>query len=230
MTMESGGSRRSRSHGGDVVAVIPRVNIHAFCTISSTVQAMQAAATDRRMARAHLDIQLGGIMAAVQVYGQQTPNLLMVESQSQRDMLLAELAQLAQVCAPTTKVIVIGHLNDVVLYRELIRQGVSEYLVAPLHQLQIIEAIAALYRDPKAEPLGRIIAFVGAKGGVGSSTLAHNFGWFLSRKLMHRYGHHRSRSGLRHGRPQLQPGCRRRASSMRSASPIASTRRCSTAC
>jgi pilus assembly protein CpaE len=136
------------------------------------------------MSRAHVTIQLGGIVAAVQVFnGQQTPAVLLVESHSQRDMLLAELAQLAQVCAPNTKVIVVGHLNDVVLYRELIRQGVSEYLVAPLHQLQIIDAIGALYRDPKAEPLGRITAFVGAKGGVGSSTLAHNFGWFVSKNF-----------------------------------------------
>jgi pilus assembly protein CpaE len=167
-----------------VVAAIPRINIHAFCDNQQTVQAMQAAAADRRMARAHVTIQLGGIVAAVQVFnGQQTPAVLLVESHSQRDMLLAELTQLAQVCAPNTKVIVIGHLNDVVLYRELIRQGVSEYLVAPLHQLQIIDAIGTLYRDPKAEPLGRVTAFVGAKGGVGSSTLAHNFGWFVSKNF-----------------------------------------------
>ena len=167
-----------------VVALIPRVNIHALCDNQQTVQAMQAAAADRRMLRAHVTIQLGGIVAATQIYqNQPTPNVLLVESHSQRDMLLAELAQLAQVCAPNTKVIVIGHLNDVVLYRELIRQGVSEYLVAPLHQLQIIETIATLYRDPKAEPLGRITAFVGAKGGVGSSTLAHNFGWYISKNF-----------------------------------------------
>jgi pilus assembly protein CpaE len=95
--------------------------------------------------------------------------------------MLAELMQLAQVCQPNTKVVVIGHLNDVILYRELIRQGVSEYIVAPSNQLQIIEIIASLYQDPKAAPVGRIIAFVGAKGGVGSSTIAHNFGWTASR-------------------------------------------------
>jgi pilus assembly protein CpaE len=167
-----------------IVASVPRINIHAFCDNQQTVQAMQAAAADRRMSRAHVTIQLGGILAAVQVFhGQPTPNLLIVESSSQRDMMLAELAQLSQVCSPDTKVLVIGHLNDVILYRELIRQGVSEYLVAPLNQLQVIESVAALYRDPKAKPLGRIFAFVGAKGGVGSSTLAHNFGWYLSRNF-----------------------------------------------
>jgi pilus assembly protein CpaE len=167
-----------------VVASVPRVNIHAFCDDQQTVQAMQAAAADRRMSRAHVTIQLGGIMAAVQVFqSQPTPNVLIVESASQRDMMLAELVQLSQVCGPDTRVIVVGHLNDVILYREMMRQGVSEYMVAPLNQLQIIEAVAALFRDPKAKPLGRIFAFVGAKGGVGSSTIAHNFGWYLSRNF-----------------------------------------------
>ncbi len=113
-----------------------------------------------------------------------TPNVLVVETEGGRDAVLAELAHLANVCDPSTKVIVIGHVNDVVLYRELIRSGVSEYLVAPLGPLHIIEAIGALYADPKAGQIGRIFAFVGAKGGVGSSTIAHNVGWLFSRKLM----------------------------------------------
>ena len=54
--------------------------------------------------------------------------------------------------------------------------------MAPLHQLQVIETISGLYQDPKASPLGRVIAFVGAKGGVGSSTIAHNVAWLMSRQ------------------------------------------------
>src|SRR5262249_45243763 len=82
--------------------------------------------------RAHLDIQFGGIMAAVRTYGgTHTPNVLVVETEGGRDTVLAELSHLADVCDSSTKVIVVGHVNDVVLYRELIRSGVSEYLVAP---------------------------------------------------------------------------------------------------
>jgi pilus assembly protein CpaE len=165
------------------VVLVPRVNIHTFCDNQQTAETVQAAAMDRRMAKAHVTIQLGGIMAAVQVYNAQpTPNVLVVESHSSRDGILAELGQLALVCQPNTKVIVIGHLNDVVLYRELIRQGISEYMVGPINQMQLIETIATLYQDPKAEPLGRITAFVGAKGGVGSSTLAHNMAWLMSKQ------------------------------------------------
>lgn len=164
------------------IALVPRINIHTFCDNQQTAETLQAAAMDRRMSKAHVTIQLGGILAAVQVYqSQPTPNVLVVESHSSRDGILAELGQLSHVCQPTTKVIVIGHLNDVVLYRELIKQGVSEYMVAPIGQMQLIETISELFRDPKSEPLGRIISFVGSKGGVGSSTLAHNLAWSMSK-------------------------------------------------
>ena len=174
------------SYGGDqnLVALIPRINIHVFCDNQQTAETMQMAASDRRMARAHTTIQLGGIMAAVQVYqSQPTPNVLLVETHGSRDVILSELAALAEVCQPDSKVVVIGHLNDVVLYRELIKQGVSEYLVAPLHQLQVIETISGLFQNPKAAPLGKVLAFVGAKGGVGSSTIAHNSAWMMSKKF-----------------------------------------------
>jgi pilus assembly protein CpaE len=178
---QSGAAPQSVDSG--LVALVPRINIHCFCDNQQTAEVMQAAAADRRMSRAHVTIQLGGIMAAVQVYqAQATPNLLIIESHGARDVILSELAQLANVCQPDTKVVVVGHLNDVILYRELMRQGVSEYLVAPLHQLQLIETISTLYHDPKASPVGKIIAFVGAKGGVGSSTMAHNLAWQMSRK------------------------------------------------
>ncbi len=170
--------------GQQVVAQVPHINIGAFCVDERTVQAIQAAAADRRMARAHVQIHMGGIAGAVQVFQSElTPNVIVVETMANRDVVLAELAQLASVCGPETKVVVIGHLNDVLLYRELMRLGVSEYLIAPLHQLQIIESIASLFQDPAAKPLGRIFAFVGSKGGVGSSTLAHNVGWYMSRQL-----------------------------------------------
>lgn len=170
--------------GQQVVASVPHINIRAFCDDQRTVQAIQAAATDRRMSRAHVQIHMGGILAAVQVFQSElTPNVIVVETMANRDTAVMELSQLAQVCGPETKVVVIGHLNDVLLYRELMRLGVSEYLVAPVHQLQIIESIASLFHDPAAKPLGRIFAFVGSKGGVGSSTLAHNVGWYLSRQL-----------------------------------------------
>src|SRR5215469_14197343 len=59
----------------------------------------------------------------------------------------------------------------------------SEYMVAPLSPLQITEMIAGLYTDPGAKPVGRVIAFAGARGGVGSSTIAHNVAWCIAEEL-----------------------------------------------
>ena len=175
-------TRPAESAHHDVVAVVPRVNIQAFCEDEQTARVMQAVASDRRMAKAHMDVELGGIEAAVQVFSaSQTPAVLIVECKESRQGVLEQLDRLAQVCDSGTRVIVVGHVNDVVLYRELVAQGISEYLVGPVHQLQVIEAIATLFKQNDSNPIGRIVAFVGAKGGVGSSTLAHNVGWLVSR-------------------------------------------------
>ena len=166
-----------------VVGSVPRISIQAFCQTQETAAIIDAAAADRRLSRAHTSVQLGGIVAAAQYFtSAPTPNLLIVESSGTREAVMAELGQLAQTCDPGTKVIVIGHLNDVILYRELMREGVSEYIVAPISQLQIIESVLNLYNDPDAAPVGRVIAFVGARGGSGSSTIAHNVGWSIAER------------------------------------------------
>jgi pilus assembly protein CpaE len=127
---------------------------------------------------------MGGIAGAAQFYTQeQTPNVVIVESHGDRARVMAELGQFAEVCGPDTKVIVVGHVNDILLFRELMKNHVSDYLVAPLTSLQVIESVAAIYNDPAAAPLGKVMAFVGAKGGVGSSTIAHNVAYATSQKL-----------------------------------------------
>jgi pilus assembly protein CpaE len=165
------------------VVLVPRIELHVFCDNQQTGQILQVATADRRMARAHVTMQLGGIAAACQVYQTQpTPNVLVIETHAGRDQLMAELAQLSEVCQANTKVVILGHVNDVLLYRELIKNGISEYVVAPISAVNFIDLIAGLYTDPKSAPLGRIVAFVGAKGGVGSSTIAHNLAWATSQK------------------------------------------------
>ena len=68
-----------------------------------------------------------------------------------------------------TNVVVIGHQNDVQLYRDLISRGVAEYLYAPISMADVMEVVTTLFVNPEASPLGNTIAFIGAKGGVGSS-------------------------------------------------------------
>ncbi len=167
-----------------LVHSVPRISIQVFCEAPETAEAFQAAGDDRRLARAHVTVQMGGIPGAVEQFRDTpTPNLVVVECLRDRQDLFQELARLAEVCDPSTKVIVVGKVNDIAMYRDLIRQGVNEYLVNPLEPIQIIESISGLYIDPDTPPIGRNIAFVGVKGGVGSSTLAHNVGWCISEYL-----------------------------------------------
>ncbi len=166
------------------VAIVPRINIGIFCDNPQSAQVMQAAASDRRMSKAHVNLQMGGTLGAAQYHAQEpTPHVIIVESHGDRTQVMNELGKFAEVCGPETKVIVIGHVNDILLYRDLMKNHVSDYIVAPITSLQIIESIAAIYNDPKAAPLGKVIAFVGAKGGVGSSTIAHNIAYATSQNL-----------------------------------------------
>ncbi len=160
---------------------VPRIAIHAFCDSPETGVVIQRAASDRRLSKAHVTVHMGGLPAAIAQYrNSTTPNLVIVEDHSKQEELFANLLKFAEVCDPTTKVMVVGKTNDVGLYRELIKQGVSEYLVSPLTPLQIIASISTIYVDPAAPPIGRSVAVVGAKGGVGSSTIAHHVGWCMA--------------------------------------------------
>ncbi|AXK84158.1 CtpF protein [Pseudolabrys taiwanensis] len=166
------------------IAPAPRVSLQAFCETVETAAAAQAAGEDRRLAKAHVKIQMGGIKAAVEAYrSSPTPNVILIEAGSRADDILHGLDQLAEVCDAGTRVIVVGTINDVTLYRELTRRGVSDYLIAPVGTLDVVRSVCGLFSSPDAKPVGRIIAVVGAKGGVGASTIAHNIAWSIGRDL-----------------------------------------------
>ena len=166
------------------IAPVPRISIQVFCEVAATASIMQAAGEDRRMDKAHLKIQMGGIAAAAEAYrNAPTPNVVIIETESRHDELLAGLDQLAQVCDAGTRVIVVGRANDITLYRELVRRGISDYLMAPIAVLDVVRAVSSLFGAPDAKPVGRTIAVVGAKGGIGASTVAHNIAWSIARDL-----------------------------------------------
>ncbi len=160
---------------------VPRVSIQAFCESPDLAAIVSAAISDRRMAKAHIKLNMGGAPAAVEAYkSAPTPNVVVLEAPPGRDALLEQLEQLAQFCDAGTKVVVLGKLNDIVLYRQLIARGVSEYLVTPFGVVDFVQAMSRLFSVQGAKPLGRVIAVVGAKGGVGASTVAHNLAWSLA--------------------------------------------------
>ena len=167
----------------DHIAPAPRISVQAFCETVETAAAVQSAGEDRRLGKAHLKIQMGGMAAAIEAYrSAPTPNVIVLESDARTNML-AGLDQLATVCDSGTRVVVIGRINDVALYRELVRRGVSDYVIAPVSAIDVVRSICNLFSAPEAKAVGRIIAVVGAKGGVGASTIAHNVAWAIARDL-----------------------------------------------
>src|SRR5262245_25591680 len=100
----------------DHIAPAPRISIQAFCETVETAAAVQGASEDRRLAKTHAHIQMGGIAAALEVF-QAAPssNVVIIETQRDSRNLLSGLDSLAEVCDADTKVLVIGSLNDVVL-------------------------------------------------------------------------------------------------------------------
>ena len=166
------------------IAPAPRVSVQAFCDSVETAAAVQSAGEDRRLAKAHVKIQMGGATAAVEAYrSSPTPNVIIIEAEARGDDILHRLDQLAEVCDAGTRVIVVGRINDVTLYRELTKRGVSDYLMSPVGTLDVVRSVCGLFTAPEAKAVGRIIAVVGAKGGVGASTIAHNIAWAIARDL-----------------------------------------------
>lgn len=169
---------------GAVVAPLPRVAIQVFSETQDVASVLEAATQDRRMVKAHVRIQAGGAAAAVEAYRHApTPNVIVIETVNDAATLLDLLDQLAEFCDEGTRLVIIGHANDVKLYRELLRRGVSDYLIAPITPVGVIAALSEIFATPETGAIGRTIAFFGAKGGVGASTIAHNVAFSISRDL-----------------------------------------------
>jgi pilus assembly protein CpaE len=118
-----------------------------------------------------------------------SPNALMVDV-SGSELPVTEIHKLAEVCEPGVSVVVVGDRNDVGLYRNLIRAGVTDYIVKPLTRslvqnvlTQQLEGGSAAAPQPggfSSQKLGSVVAVLGTRGGVGTTTIATNLAWFLA--------------------------------------------------
>ena len=166
------------------IAPLPPITISAFCETPETYHLILKVAADPRMSRVQMHVDLGGVAAAREMLSDApTPNLVIIESGDDRDILIEQIDALADVCDPGGKVIAIGAVNDITLYRELMGRGISEYIVHPFSPTDVVRLISGLYANPTQRLVGRVIAVTGAKGGVGVSTLAQNLAASMARHL-----------------------------------------------
>lgn len=157
-----------------------RVSIQAFYISDATAASLKHLQDDRRLLRAKMDIQPGGMRNASTVLAnQKTADFLIVETDETGSDFIASLDALAEVCDPDTKVILLGVDNDIVLYRQLLDMGVHEYMPCPVDAEQLIAVIERLASSGETAT-SRVLAFTGARGGVGSSSIAVNTAYCLS--------------------------------------------------
>ncbi len=163
--------------------LLPTSRVAVFSGHDDTRAAVAALASDWRFARVTFDIQPGDVTRAIHTYSQgPSPNLVIVDTDVIDSSFTSMLEQLAGVCTEGTDAVVVGPVNDVAMYRYLINMGVGDYLVRPLQPALIAEVMARLILAQLGASDSQLIAIIGAKGGVGTSTIAGLLGYGLSER------------------------------------------------
>lgn len=143
---------------------------------------MEQVLADRRLSKVRPSFFEGSIEAATTQYeANPSPDLLVIETRDSQEAIFAKLERLSQVCRVETNLVLIGAQNDVSLYRALTKAGVREYLPVPVDEHHLLDSIVAVCADPTETKLGRLVSFIGATGGAGSTTLANNVAWCLGK-------------------------------------------------
>jgi pilus assembly protein CpaE len=122
--------------------------------------------------------------AAEALSGIATPETLVIDLSGSADPL-ADIDALSQACMADTRVIALGDVNDVRLFRHLMEMGVQDYLLKPVSAADLNAAINRVEETQTATPddeaeQGRLVAVIGARGGVGASTVAANIAWMMA--------------------------------------------------
>jgi pilus assembly protein CpaE len=135
-------------------------------------------------------VQKGGIREATRALGEQRSPRLLVVDLTGIELALSAVNELAEVCEPGVTVIAIGDQNDVGLFRDLINNGVSDYLVKPiapaLLQKSLLNVVESATQGRPSDRLGRLVAVAGARGGVGTTTLATGVAWTIAHRRRRR--------------------------------------------
>ncbi|MGB8273908.1 MAG: AAA family ATPase [Alphaproteobacteria bacterium] len=133
-------------------------------------------------------VQEGGASAALQfLITASAPRRLVVDLSDSPDPVTA-VQMLRDTCTPETVIVALGSVNDVTLYRDICRAGADDYLLKPVTKETLAETVEkAVYSHETGvdaaghdKKLGRLVVFVGARGGVGASTVAVNCAWLMA--------------------------------------------------
>jgi pilus assembly protein CpaE len=102
---------------------------------------------------------------------------------------IAELSAARTVCGNDVKVLALGTVNDVNLYRDLVSAGADDYVIKPPSREVLAAALIKRSMNGgggSSSGLGDIVAFIGSRGGVGATTTAVSCAWLLSEQRQER--------------------------------------------
>lgn len=143
-----------------------------------------AVATPRGWSAAN--VRKGGLAAALRLLGVAPPARMMIVdieglATEEAESGLTELARLG------TSVIALGSVNDVNHFRRIMRTGARDYLLKPVDADALAEALVRLEQPSDGvTPQGRVVGMIGARGGVGVTTIAINAAFIMAEKLSRR--------------------------------------------
>ncbi|WP_158765617.1 AAA family ATPase [Terricaulis silvestris] len=159
-------------------APTPPISVHISWDRGHSGELAGALASDRRMARADISHERGGLDGAiVRFAAQQSPDLLIIDTTLSGLAMFRALERLTGLLDAKTKLVIIGAVNDVGLFRELAARGVSEYVLTPASPEQLVDVACRLFAETDSS---HVIAVIGARGGVGASTIARNLAWSIA--------------------------------------------------
>jgi len=96
---------------------------------------------------------------------------------------IAEVSSARTVGGADLKIVALGALNDVTLFRDLLAAGANDYLVKPPTRETLSAALEKRsHASGKATAggLGQVIVFTGSRGGVGTTTTAVSCAWLMA--------------------------------------------------
>lgn len=174
----------ARAHQNDVVRATPPIKVFAAWERDEARDLITALSRDKRLARAEFTIERGGLDAVAGRFDDTSaPDLIIVDTGLPREDMLRRLGALTHLARRGAKIVVVGAVNDINLLRDLGARGVSEYVMPPVALEEFVCSICRLYTDSDRS---RVIAVIGARGGVGASTIAHNLAWSIAERQQQR--------------------------------------------
>ncbi len=156
----------------------------AYISDDATQTAAQEIATQRGWATSN--IRKGGLATALRLLGVAPPPRIMIVDIEELEIGEVE-SGLRELTRLGSSVMVLGTVNDVNFFRRIMRTGAQDYLMKPVDADTLGEVFVRLEQPgDDGKPSGRVVGFIGARGGVGVTTLAINTAWIMAEKLSRR--------------------------------------------